>query len=125
MKSQHTDHRVAKSSRAERAARDPRDISNPDLFPQLGRDVPYKEGPDGYPVPVWETRVQAYGSHGFYHETKCTAGCGKWLSYKMCAPCQSMLRLFGSFDRECRCRLDSLVIYLNCDDHKVYEDPVS
>lgn len=123
-KSPHTDHRVARSTRAERAARDPRDISNPDHFPQLGRDVPWKEGAAGIPVPVWETRVQSYGEHGFYHETRCH-NCSRWLSYPMCPGCSSMLRLTGSFDRACKCRQTSLVIYLRCEDHKQFEDPVS
>ena len=124
-KSKHTDHRVALSSRAERAARDPRDISNPDDFPQLGRDVPYRIDPKtGNPAPSWETRVQAYGEHGFYHETKCHS-CHKWLSYKMCPGCSSMLRMLRTFDRGCKCRQESLVIYLRCEDHKQFEDPVS
>jgi hypothetical protein len=111
---------VARSTRAERAARDARDISNPDLFPQLGRDVPWDEGPDGYPIPVWKTRVQAYGPQGIYHETKCS-NCMKWLSYRMCQDCSRSLRILGTFDRACVCRRESLVIYLNCDDHKRYE----
>ena len=114
---------IVKSSRAERAARDSRDISNPDHFPQIVRDHPAVIGPKGIPQPVWQTRIQSYGEHGFYHETKCQH-CGKWLSYQMCKGCQAMLRLTGQIDRKCRCRLDSLVIFLNCEDHRKWEDPV-
>ncbi len=64
--------------------------------------------------------MQAYGELGFYHEVKCH-NCNKWLSYKMCAPCSSMLRLFGHFDRQCQCRREGFHIYLNCDDHRRFE----
>ncbi len=116
----HTDHRVAKSTRAERAARDSTDITKPGDLPQIGRDHPWIEGPEGFPVAKWETRVQAYGEQGLYHETKCQ-NCSHWISYKMCPGCSSMLRMMGSFDRNCRCRLDSLQVYLRCEDHKPWE----
>jgi hypothetical protein len=114
---------VNKASRAELAAWDPHDIVSPTEFPILGRDVPYKIGPDGHPVMALETRVQAYGEAGIFHETKCPS-CGRWLMYKMCDDCLRLLRFGLDFDRLCLCRRESFVLWVDCDDHKRVEDLV-
>ena len=115
---------VARSTRAERSAYHAHDFGPITNYPSIGRDVPWQMGKDGYPVPKWETRVQAYGSHGLRHETKC-AHCSKWLSYRMCQPCQSLVRMMGAFEQDCRCRMDSLYVYGRCEDHKAFEDPLT
>ena len=126
---------VNKASRAELAAWDPTDISNPDMFPQLGRDVPYKIGPDGYPVMALDTRVEARGESGFWHVTVCVS-CRKDLFFKMCGDCERALTMglgLGldaaqrfetgmTFEPLCTCRRESFFLYLNCDDHKRYEE---
>lgn len=111
---------IAKSTRAERAAWNAEDFTRATEYPQLGRDVPWKNGPNGYPIPEWEVRVQAYGPEGLFRETKCVH-CHKWLSYEMCSGCQSLLRLTGKNDQGCRCFTDSLWIYGHCEDHKRFE----
>src|ERR1035437_5908224 len=127
---------VNKASRAELAAWDPTDISDPDLFPQLGHDVPYKIGPDGYPVMALDTRVEARGETGFWHVTTCSS-CRKDLYYKMCGDCERALRMgLGmrlsveqrletgmTFEPLCTCRRESFYLYLRCEDHKRFEDP--
>jgi hypothetical protein len=115
---------IATSTRAERAAWHPHDFGPVSDYPQIGIDIAAKDGPDGWPVPQWETRLQAYGPHGFRHETKCPH-CAKWLSYRVCASCSSMIRLMGAFEQDCSCRMDSLYIYGRCEDHKMYEDPLN
>lgn len=112
---------IAKSTRAERAVYDPADFGPvKQLYPQLGRDVPAKASPFGYPVMDVELRIQAYGEHGLRRETRCPH-CGRWLSYRMCNGCQSLLRLTGVNDRGCECHRDSLWIYGKCEDHRVFE----
>ena len=112
-----------RASRAELAAYDPTDIVSPKEFPILGRDVPWIDGPDGYPIMSLETRVQAYGPAGLFHETKCPS-CGRWLMYKMCADCERLFKFAGRFDRLCMCRRESFVLWVDCDDHRRVEDLV-
>jgi hypothetical protein len=113
---------IASSTRAERAAEDHSsdygDVRQ--RYPQLGRDVPAAESPFGYPVMNVDLRVQAYGEHGLRRETKCPH-CSRWLSYRMCPGCQSLLRMMGVDDRACECFTDSLWIYGRCEDHRVFE----
>ncbi len=110
---------VASSTRAERAAYDPHDFKDAG-YPELGRDVPAKEGPRGFPVMDVEVRIQAYGEHGLRRETRCVH-CRRWLSYRMCAGCQSLLRLTGVDDRGCECYRDTLWVYGTCEHHRVFE----
>lgn len=77
-----------------------------------------RDGPNGYPVPAWETRIQSYGEHGLFRETKCFH-CKEWLTYPMCGACQSRFRLGGGNDTTCQCMRDSLYIYGRCEDHRV------
>lgn len=114
---------IAKSTRAERAAWNPHDFGPPGDYPQLGRDVPAKIGPNGYPVMDVEVRIQSYGPHGLRRETRCV-NCRAWLSYEMCRGCQSLLRMAGSDDRSCKCFKDSLYLYGKCEHHKIFEDPL-
>ena|SRR5690348_5246285 len=124
----HTDHRVARSTRAERAERHSHDFSNPNDFPQIGRDVNWQEGDAGYPVAKLDCRIEALGKDGIWWVTKCPF-CTKDLWYKACADCEAAIILalkFGakvSFDRMCACRRESWVLFLRCDDHKRWEDP--
>jgi hypothetical protein len=126
----HTDHRVAKSTRAERAERHAHDFANPHDFPEIGRDVPHAIHPDGYPVMQLKTRIESLGRDGIWWVTTCPMGCGKDLWYKACSDCETAIMLsvkFGvepQFDRMCQCRRESWVIFLRCDDHKRWEDPV-
>jgi hypothetical protein len=113
---------VALSTRAERASWSPHDFGGVGDQPRLGRDVPWKEGESGYPVMNLELRIQSYGEYGLRRETRCVH-CGRWLSYNMCAPCCSLLRLAGRDDRSCSCFRDSLWIYGHCEDHKLFESP--
>lgn len=92
-----------------------------DRYPQLGRDVPYTDGPDGYPVVKYEVRIQAYGPAGLKRETRCLSGCGKWLTYDMCNGCQSLWRMMRRDDKNCKCFKETLYIYGRCEDHKRYE----
>jgi len=111
---------VSKSTRAERRAWSPHDFVKQTNQPQLGRDVPWKNGPGGIPVMDLEIRIESYGVHGFRRETKCVH-CGRWLSYDMCRPCQSLLRLTGQDDRSCDCYRNSIYIYGRCEDHRMFE----
>ena len=125
----HTDHRVATSTRAERAERHAHDFSNPNDFPQIGRDVPWQQHPHGYPVMKLDTRIEALGPDGIWWVTKCPTGCNKDLWYKACRDCERQITLSlklgvpPQFDRLCQCRRDSWVIFLRCDDHKRWEEP--
>lgn len=114
---------VARSTRAERSAWHPHDFGPTGDYPQIGRDVPFKDGPNGYPVVDYELRIQSYGEHGLRRETKCHH-CHQWLSYKMCNPCQAALRMFGKDDRSCDCFKNTLYIYGRCEDHRVFQDPL-
>lgn len=114
---------VASSTREERAAWSPHDFGPTGDYPQLGRDVPAKDGGRGHPVMDVQVRIESYGEHGLRRETKCFH-CDRWLSYEMCRPCQSLLRLTGSDDRSCRCFKDSVWVYGHCEDHKMFEDPL-
>ena len=113
---------VNKRSREELAKSDPSsdygDVRQ--MYPQLGRDVPWVEGPNGYPVMQVEVRVESYGDLGLRRETKCFH-CGKWLSYNMCSPCQSAMRMFGHDDKDCSCFRDSVWVYGHCEDHRRFE----
>lgn len=113
---------VAKSTREQRAredqASDYGDVRQ--RYPQLGRDVPYKESPFGFPVMNLELRIEAYGEHGMRREAKCPH-CAHWLSYPMCNGCQSLLRMMGINDTSCDCHKESLFIYGRCEDHRVFE----
>ncbi len=112
---------VASSTRAERAAWNPHDYGDPkQLYPQLGRDVPWKDGPNGYPVMDVDVRIESYGEHGLRRETRCVH-CREWLTYTMCAPCQSLLRMTGRDDRSCDCFKNTLFIYGHCEDHKPFQ----
>lgn len=111
---------VAKSTRSDRAAWDANDFVKQTNQPQLGRDVPWREGLRGYPVRDLQVRIEAYGSYGLRRETLCDH-CQKWLSYEMCRPCQSRLRLMGQDDRSCECFRNSIYIYGRCEDHKMFE----
>ena len=124
----HTDHRVARSTRAERAERHAHDFVNPHDFPEIGRDVEWVEGPDGYPIAKLDTRIEALGTDGIWWVTVCPF-CRKDLWYKACRDCEGRIRtsmalgLKPTFDRLCACRRESWVIFLRCDDHKRWEDP--
>jgi hypothetical protein len=97
------------------------DNGNPgNRYPTLGRDVPWKDGPNGYPVMDLDVRVQSYGELGLRRETKCPH-CAHWLTYPMCAGCQSMIRMLGSNDQRCACFKETLFIYGHCEDHRRYE----
>jgi hypothetical protein len=111
---------IAKSTRQERSGYDPHDFDRWVDGPQLGRDVPWKDGGRGFPVMDVQVRVQGYGSLGLRRETKCV-NCGTWLSYEMCNGCQSLLRLTGRNDQGCKCFQDSLYIYGRCEDHRMFE----
>lgn len=111
---------IARSTREQRAGYDPHDFDRWVDGPQLGRDVPHKDGGQGYPVMDLDVRVEAYGSFGLRRETRCPH-CRRWLSYPMCNGCQSLLRLTGSNDQGCECFRDSLHIYGRCEDHSIYE----
>ena len=114
---------IAKSTRAERGAYSPHDFGPVGNYPQLGRDVPWKDGPNGYPVMNLDIRIESYGEHGLRRETRCVH-CREWLSYDMCRGCQSLLRLTGADDRSCRCFTDTLFIYGHCEDHRMFQqDP--
>jgi hypothetical protein len=125
---QHTDHRVATSTREERAASHPHDYVNPHDFPEIGRDVPYTEHPHGYPVAKLDCRIEALGKDGLWWVTVCPF-CTRDLWYKCCADCSArikaslMLGLPPTFDRMCVCRRDSWVVFLNCSHHKRWEEP--
>lgn len=110
---------VVKSSRSERAAWDPADFVKQTNQPQLGRDIPYRTV-NGQVVRDLQVRIEAYGSMGLRRETYCDH-CGKWLSYEMCRPCQSLLRLTGNDDRSCDCFANSIYIYGRCEDHRMFE----
>lgn len=115
---------IAKSTRAERAAYYAPDFGDPNqLYPQLGRDVPWKEGAQGYPVMDLDVRIESYGEHGLRRETRC-AHCREWLSYKMCNGCQALVRMMGKDDRTCQCFKESLFIYGHCEDHRMFQDPL-
>lgn len=124
----HTDHRVATSTRAERAERHAHDFSNPSDFPQIGRDVPHKEHPHGYPVASLSCRIEALGPDGLWWVTVCPF-CTKDLWYKCCSDCEArikaslMLNMPPTFDRMCQCRRESWVVFLRCEDHKRWEEP--
>lgn len=111
---------VAKSTREERAAWNPHDFASPAEYPYLGRDVPHTIGPGGYPIPKWETRIEGYGPAGLWRETKCFH-CHEWLTYSMCRPCQSLMRLTGKNDTTCQCMKDTLWIYGHCEDHRRFQ----
>ncbi len=112
---------ASKSTRADRAAYDSQDFGDPrQKHPQLGRDVPYKQSPFGFPVMDVQVRVESYGEHGLRRET-CCPHCSHWLSYRMCAGCQAMMRMLGRNDTSCECYRDSLWIYGKCEDHRVFE----
>jgi hypothetical protein len=113
--------RVAKSTRSDRAAESPLDHVKASDQPQVGRDHPARISEQGFPVAAWECRVQSYGEAGLWNETRCQ-NCSKWLSYKLCQPCQSMLRLTGRRDNQCQCLQDSLYVYGRCEDHKRFEN---
>lgn len=112
---------IAKSTRAERAREDHStdygDVKQ--RYPQLGRDVPFREV-NGVPTMDVQVRVESYGEHGMRRETMC-AHCGHWLSYRMCEGCQSMLRMLGHNDTSCDCYRDTLWIYGRCEDHRIFE----
>lgn len=114
---------IAKSTREERAAEDQAsdygDVKQ--KYPQLGRDVPYRESPFGFPIMDVQVRVQSYGEFGLRRETRCPH-CLHWLSYRMCPGCQSAMRLLGVNDTSCECYRDSLWIYGKCEDHRRFED---
>ncbi len=114
---------IASSTREERAAWNPHDFGPPGDYPQLGRDVPATEGPDGYPTMDLEIRIESYGEHGLRRETRCVH-CREWLSFEMCNPCQSALRLMGVDDRSCKCFKETLFIYGHCEDHRMFQDPL-
>ena len=114
---------IASSTRAERAAWSPHDFGPVKDQPQLGRDVPYKDGPNGYPVMDLDIRIQSYGEHGLRRETRCVH-CREWLSFEMCRGCQSLLRLTGQDDRSCKCFTETLFIYGTCESHRIFQDPL-
>ncbi len=113
---------VSSSTRAERAAYDSQDFGDPgQMYPQLGRDVPYRWNPStGRPEMDVQVRVESYGEHGLRRETRCPS-CSRWLSYRMCPGCQSSVRMLGFNDTGCECYKDSLWIYGKCEDHRVFE----
>lgn len=114
---------VAKSTRAERGAYSPHDFGPVRDQPQLGRDVPYRYV-NGVPVMDLEYRIQSYGEHGLRRETRCVH-CREWLSFPMCRPCQSALRMFGDDDRSCKCFQETQFIYGKCEDHRMFQDPLN
>lgn len=115
---------IAKSTRKERGEYYAPDFGDPNqLYPQLGRDVPWKEGAHGYPVMDLDVRIESYGEHGLRRETRCPH-CREWLSYKMCSGCQSLARMMGKNDQSCECFKESLYIYGRCEDHRMFQDPL-
>lgn len=65
-------------------------------------------------------RIESYGEYGLRREAQCPQ-CSRWLSYPMCNPCQSAVRLMGVDDRACQCFKDSLYLYGTCEHHRVFE----
>jgi hypothetical protein len=124
----HTDHRVANSTRAERAGSHPHDFVNPHDFPEIGRDVPWHDHPDGYPCAQLDVRIEALGPDGIWWVQVCPF-CRRDLWYKACRDCEGRiltglrLGIQPQFDRSCQCRRDSWVVFLNCDHHKRWEEP--
>jgi hypothetical protein len=113
---------IASSTRAERAREDQSsdygDVRQ--KYPQLGRDVPYRESATGYPELDLAVRIESYGEYGLRRET-CCPHCSHWLSYRMCPGCQALVRMAGRDDRACECFRDTLWIYGHCEDHRAFE----